>query len=83
MDKFDPKSDEGIFLGYSSRSKAYKIYNKRILTIEESIHVNFDESYNKIINLENEENDQENQVRKLENNKNLSKLEEVKNNSFN
>ncbi|XP_070020576.1 uncharacterized protein [Nicotiana sylvestris] len=26
--KFDAKSDEGIYLGYSSQSNAYKIYNK-------------------------------------------------------
>ena len=26
--KFDPKSDEGIFLGYSPNSIAYMVYNK-------------------------------------------------------
>ena len=44
LGKFDEKSDEGIFLGYSLSSKAYRIYNKRTLTIEESMHVSFDES---------------------------------------
>ena len=44
LGKFDAKSDEGIFLGYSLHSKAYRIYNKRTMTIEESIHVSFDES---------------------------------------
>lgn len=44
LGKFDEKSDEGIFLGYSLTSKAYRIYNKRILKIEESMHVTFDES---------------------------------------
>ncbi|CAJ2637485.1 unnamed protein product [Trifolium pratense] len=44
LGKFDEKSDEGIFLGYSLTSKAYRIYNKRTLTIEESMHVSFDES---------------------------------------
>src|SRR3954468_5133787 len=44
LGKFDEKSDEGIFLGYSLSSKAYRIYNKRTLTIEESIHVSFDET---------------------------------------
>ncbi|XP_070019370.1 uncharacterized protein [Nicotiana sylvestris] len=29
LGKFDAKSDEGIFMRYSSQSKAYKIYNKR------------------------------------------------------
>ena len=27
--KFDSRSDEGIFLGYSSISKAYRLYNKK------------------------------------------------------
>ena len=44
LGKFDAKSDEGIFLGYSLQSKAYRIYNKRTMNIEESIHVTFDES---------------------------------------
>ena len=26
--KFDPKSDEGVFLGYSPNSKAYRVFNK-------------------------------------------------------
>ena len=30
-------------MGYSSRSKAYMIYNKRLKTIVESIDVKFDE----------------------------------------
>ena len=41
--KFDSKVDEGIFLGYSLTRKAYRVYNKRTLTIEESMHVAFDE----------------------------------------
>ncbi|XP_075080045.1 uncharacterized protein LOC142165378 [Nicotiana tabacum] len=36
---FDPKSDEGIFLGNSPSSRAYRVYNKITLYIEESIHV--------------------------------------------
>ena len=43
LGKFDAKSDEGIFLGYSSVSKAFRIFNKRTLIIEESIHVIFNE----------------------------------------
>jgi len=41
---FDPKSDEGIFLGYSQHGHAYCVYNKRTMLIEESVHVNFDEA---------------------------------------
>ena len=33
-----------IFLGYSNTSKAYRVYNKRIIVVEELIHVTFDES---------------------------------------
>ena len=44
LGKFDPKSDVGIFLGYSNSSKAYRVYNKRTLVVEESMHVMFDES---------------------------------------
>ena len=41
--KFDAKSDEGVFLGYSLTSKAYRVFNKRTLVVEESIHVAFDD----------------------------------------
>ena len=44
LGKFDPRSDEAIFLGYSSHSKAYKVFNKRTLCVEERVHVFFDES---------------------------------------
>ena len=44
LGKFDPKSNVGIFLGYSNSSKAYRVYNKRTLVVEESMHVTFDES---------------------------------------
>ena len=37
---FDVKSDEGIFLGYSYRSKAYKCFNLSTHKIIESAHVN-------------------------------------------
>jgi hypothetical protein len=39
MGKFDHKSDEGIFLGYSTNGRAYKVFNKRIETMMESINV--------------------------------------------
>ena len=46
--KFDFKRDVGIFLGYSSTSKAYRFFNKKNLVIEESMHAVFDESWNNI-----------------------------------
>ncbi|KAK2367599.1 hypothetical protein QL285_080866 [Trifolium repens] len=37
--KLDPKSDEGIFLGYSTNSRAYRVFNNRTRTMIESINV--------------------------------------------
>ena len=42
--KFDFQSDEGIFLGYSSTSKAYQVYNKRTMKVMETVNVVIDES---------------------------------------
>ncbi|GJW86249.1 hypothetical protein Tco_0161589 [Tanacetum coccineum] len=44
LTKFDPKSTEGIFLGYSPNSKEYVILNKETMRVEESLNVRFDES---------------------------------------
>lgn len=54
LDKFDTKADEGIFMGYSLRSKAYRIYNKNTRTIEESLHVKFNESSIQLDNVDEE-----------------------------
>ena len=42
--KFDSRSDEGIFLGYSSISKAYRVFNKRTMKVMERINVVIDEA---------------------------------------
>ncbi|GKE10112.1 retrovirus-related pol polyprotein from transposon TNT 1-94 [Tanacetum coccineum] len=44
LTKFDPKSYEGVFLGYSQYSKAYIILNKHTKKIKESFNVTFDET---------------------------------------
>ncbi|XP_062103169.1 uncharacterized protein LOC133814190 [Humulus lupulus] len=41
LGKFDTKSDEGVFLGYSTNSRAYRIYNMRTQAVMESINVVF------------------------------------------
>nr|GEV28473.1 retrovirus-related Pol polyprotein from transposon TNT 1-94 [Tanacetum cinerariifolium] len=41
LTKFDPKSTEGIFLGYSPNSKAYVILNRETMRVEESLNVKF------------------------------------------
>ena len=42
--KFDSRSDESIFLGYSSTSKAYQVYNKRTMKVMKTVNVVIDES---------------------------------------
>ena len=44
LGKFSAKADEGILVGYSSHSKAYRIYNKRSKLVEESLNVVFEEN---------------------------------------
>ena len=44
LKNFDAKSYEAIFVGYSNNSKTYRLFNKSTLTIEEPIHVKFEES---------------------------------------
>jgi len=43
LGKFDPKSDKVIFLGYSTTSKGYRVYNLKTQIVEISMHVIFDE----------------------------------------
>nr|GEX15179.1 retrovirus-related Pol polyprotein from transposon TNT 1-94 [Tanacetum cinerariifolium] len=42
-DKMKEKGDACIFMGYSTQSRAYRVFNKRTRVIVETIHVNFDE----------------------------------------
>ncbi|XP_071699561.1 uncharacterized protein [Rutidosis leptorrhynchoides] len=44
LTKFEPKAYEGVFLGYSLESKAYRLLNKYTNVIEESLDVTFDET---------------------------------------
>ena len=43
--KFDPRFDEVMFLGYSSKSKAYKCFNYRSKTIVECANVRIVEKF--------------------------------------
>ncbi|GKB62487.1 retrovirus-related pol polyprotein from transposon TNT 1-94 [Tanacetum coccineum] len=43
LDKIKEKGDACIFVGYSTQSKGYRVYNKRTRLIVETIHVNFGE----------------------------------------
>ena len=48
LGKFDEQSDEGIFLGYSTTSRAYRVFNKRTNTVIESINVEIDDVITKV-----------------------------------
>ncbi|GJY27711.1 putative ribonuclease H-like domain-containing protein [Tanacetum coccineum] len=41
QNRFDGKSDEGFFVGYSLNSKAFRVYNIRTRKVEESLHIRF------------------------------------------
>ncbi|XP_062020774.1 uncharacterized protein LOC133737182 [Rosa rugosa] len=43
LGKFDARSDDGVFLGYSLNSRAYRVYNKRTRVVMESINVSIDD----------------------------------------
>ena len=47
LDKFEAKTYDGIFLGYSSSSKVYKVFNMDTRCVKESIHVTFCETNDK------------------------------------
>ncbi|GJS25360.1 ribonuclease H-like domain-containing protein [Tanacetum coccineum] len=41
LGKFDGKADEGFFIGYSTNSKAFRVFNSRTRIVEENLHVKF------------------------------------------
>ncbi|GJU16657.1 putative ribonuclease H-like domain-containing protein [Tanacetum coccineum] len=41
LGKFDGKSNEGFFVGYSLSSKAFRVYNTRTKKVEENLHIGF------------------------------------------
>ena len=49
LGKFTAKSDEGIFLGYSTTSRAYRVFHKRTKTVMESINVVIDDAITKVV----------------------------------
>ncbi|GJX20310.1 putative ribonuclease H-like domain-containing protein [Tanacetum coccineum] len=41
LGKFDGKADEGFFIGYSTNSKAFRVFNSRTRIVKENLHVQF------------------------------------------
>ena len=50
LGKFVEKADKGILIGYLSNNHAYRVYNKRLMIVEEYVHVVFDEVDHKDMN---------------------------------
>ena len=42
IDKMDAKNDKAIFMGYALHSKAYRVFNKSSLIVEQSMHIIFE-----------------------------------------
>ncbi|GJX95529.1 putative ribonuclease H-like domain-containing protein [Tanacetum coccineum] len=50
LGKFDGKADEGFFVGgYSTNSKAFRVFNSRTRIVEENLHVQFSENTSNIV----------------------------------
>lgn len=43
LGNFDSKVNDTILMGYSPNTKAYIVFNRRTLHVEEFMHVDFDE----------------------------------------
>ncbi|GJT18622.1 putative ribonuclease H-like domain-containing protein [Tanacetum coccineum] len=48
LGKFDGKADERLFVGYSTNSKAFRVFNSRTRIVEENLHVQFSENTSNI-----------------------------------
>ncbi|GKF58461.1 ribonuclease H-like domain-containing protein, partial [Tanacetum coccineum] len=48
LGKFDGKADEGFFVGYSTNSKAFRVFNSRTKIVEENLHIKFSENTHNI-----------------------------------
>ncbi|GJV31145.1 ribonuclease H-like domain-containing protein [Tanacetum coccineum] len=48
LGKFDGKADEGFFVGYSTNSKVFRVFNSRSGIVEENLHVQFSKNTSNI-----------------------------------
>ncbi|GJU82397.1 putative ribonuclease H-like domain-containing protein [Tanacetum coccineum] len=44
LGKFNEKADEGFFVGYSTNSKTFRVFNSRTRIVKENLHVQFSEN---------------------------------------
>nr|GEY14124.1 retrovirus-related Pol polyprotein from transposon TNT 1-94 [Tanacetum cinerariifolium] len=52
LGKFDGKDDEGFFVGYSTNSKVFRVFNSRTRIMEENMHVKLSENTPNIVGSE-------------------------------
>ena len=79
LGKFDSRTDEGIFLRYTSTKEAYRCYNKRLHKIVESADVKVDDiKPRKEKNLDSIENTCDDEIKELKKDKRIHNEEEEK-----
>ena len=79
LGNFDSRTDQGIFLGYSSTKKAYRCYNKRLHKIVESADVKVDDiKPRKEKSPDSIENKCDDQIKDLKKNESIHNEEEDK-----
>ncbi|GJR58656.1 putative ribonuclease H-like domain-containing protein [Tanacetum coccineum] len=49
LGKFDEKANDGFFVGYSTNSKAFRVFNSRTRIVEENMHVQISENTSNIV----------------------------------
>ncbi|GJZ85774.1 hypothetical protein Tco_0651113 [Tanacetum coccineum] len=49
LGNFNGKADEGFFVGYSTNSKAFRVFNSKTMIVKENLHVKFSENTPNII----------------------------------
>nr|GEW39648.1 hypothetical protein [Tanacetum cinerariifolium] len=57
LGKFNGKSDEKFFVGYSTNNKAFRVYNSRTRKVEEKLHIKFLENKPLIVDSDGENQD--------------------------
>ncbi|GJS04322.1 retrovirus-related pol polyprotein from transposon TNT 1-94 [Tanacetum coccineum] len=60
LGKFDGKSDEGFFVGYSLNSKDFRVFNSRTRIVEENFHIRFSESTPNVVGTKASDNSSRN-----------------------
>nr|GEW18328.1 retrovirus-related Pol polyprotein from transposon TNT 1-94 [Tanacetum cinerariifolium] len=49
LEKFDGKADEGFLVGYSINIKAFRVFNSRTRTVQETLHISFLENQPNVV----------------------------------